>query len=102
MDESLSGLLSSLQDKYTEYLPKPKTQQFEQNISGELEGIGAQLGTNDARWVFIAQVFPDTPAERARLTSGDIILKVNGTDMTGKTPPEVATFIKGPKGTTSS
>jgi len=67
----------------------------------EYSGIGASItspGPNDL--VEIAQVFPNSPAEKAGVRKGDKVKTVNGEDMTGRTSEEVANKIKGPEGTT--
>ena len=95
---AISGMVSSLDDPYTLFLPPKENKEFKDDLGGNLEGIGAQLGLKDKRIVVIAPL-KGTPAQRAGILPGDYILKVNNTDTVGWTVPEAVTKIRGPKGT---
>lgn len=96
---AVSGMVSSLGDPYTTFLPPKENQEFKEDLGGEFEGIGAQLGLKDGRVIIIAPL-KGTPAERAGLRAGDYILKVNDEETTGWTVPQAVTKIRGPKGST--
>lgn len=94
IDAAIDGMLDYL-DVYTDYLDKDTTTDLQDRLNGQYKGIGVEISSNQDGNVYIANVFEDTPAEKAGLKSGDIILAINGDSMLGKTPSEVAATIKG-------
>lgn len=95
---SLKGLVSGLDDPYSEYFPPTDAKEFTQNLEGEFGGIGAQIGKRDDQLVVIAPL-AKTPAERAGLAPGDIILKINNEDTYGLSLEEGVSKIRGEAGT---
>ncbi len=95
---AISGMVSSLGDPYTVFLPPKSNKEFKDDLGGNLEGIGAQLGLKDERIMVIAPL-KGTPAERAGIKAGDVILKVDDAETTGWTVPEAVTKIRGTPGT---
>lgn len=96
---AISGMVSALGDPYTVFLPPQENKDFKTDLSGEFDGIGAQLGSKNDRIVVIAPL-KDLPAERAGIRAGDVITKVNNEDTVGWTVPEAVNKIRGPKGST--
>jgi carboxyl-terminal processing protease len=93
-------MAKSLKECHTYYLSPDRAKGFNQGPS-EYEGIGAQIAPGKPNeYPEISNVFPNTPAEKAGVRAGDRIKTVNGADVQGFTPEEVANKIKGPKGTT--
>jgi len=95
---AISGMVSSLGDPYTAFLPPKENQEFKQDLGGEFEGIGAQLDVKDNRIVVVAPL-KGTPAEKAGIRAADFILKVNGEETFGWTLQQAVSKIRGPKGT---
>lgn len=95
---AISGMVNALGDPYTAFLPPKENQEFKEDLGGAFEGIGAQLGLKDGRIAVIAPL-KGTPAEKAGIKSGDIILKVNSEDTAGWTVVQAVTKIRGPRGT---
>ena len=95
---AIRGMLGSLGDRYTRFLDPKEYKEMQQENRGDFEGIGAVLDTKDGR-VFIKNPTEDSPAERARLQPGDIILKVDGKLIQGLEIIEVRNRIRGPRGT---
>ena len=95
---AISGMVSSLGDPYTVFLPPSENKQVEDELRGSFEGIGIQFGFRDSKMVVIAPL-KGTPAERAGLRAGDLILKIDGVETRGMSLPEAQRRIKGPKGT---
>lgn len=95
---AITGMVSSLGDPYTAFLPPKENEEFKQDLGGEFEGIGAQLGLRDGRISVVAPL-KGTPAEAAGIRSGDLILKVEGEETVGWTVPQAVAKIRGPKGT---
>jgi carboxyl-terminal processing protease len=100
--QATDGMARSMNECHTYYLDPARAKGFNAPPQ-EYSGIGASItspGPNDL--VEIAQVFPNSPAEKAGVKKGDKVKTVNGEDMSGRTSEEVANKIKGPEGTTVS
>jgi carboxyl-terminal processing protease len=95
---AISGMVQSLGDPYTVFLPPQQNKEAKEDLGGLFEGIGAQLGVNDKKIVVIAPL-KGTPAESAGIKAGDWIVKVDGKETAGWTLPEAVSKIRGPKGT---
>lgn len=95
---AISGMVNSLDDPYTSFLPPKENEEFKQDIGGAFEGIGAQLGMEDNTVMVIAPL-KGNPAEKAGIRAGDYILKVNDEPTNGWTVQQAVTKIRGPKGT---
>lgn len=94
---SIGGIVSSLDDPYSIFMDPQLAKQFNQELSGSFEGIGAEIGIKNDNLVIIAPL-PDTPAERAGLRPGDRILAIDGRDTTGIALDYAVSIIKGVKG----
>ena len=94
---AISGMVNSLGDTdHTVFLTPADVQQENQAIAGKYEGIGAEIQTKNGT-VVITAPFDDSPAQKAGLQPGDIILKVNGTAVTNA--QDASNLVKGPAGT---
>jgi carboxyl-terminal processing protease len=94
---AISGMVSSLGDPYTVFLPPDQNKEAKDDLGGQFEGIGAQLGVKDKRIVIVAPL-KSSPAEAAGLRPGDFIVKVDGKETASWTLPEAVSKIRGPKG----
>lgn len=99
LDGAISGMVDSLGDPYTVYLPPKQNQETKEDLQGSFEGIGAQLGLKDKKIIVIAPL-ADSPAEKAGIKASDHIYKVGDEIMDGKNLPYAVDKIRGPKGTT--
>lgn len=98
-DGAIQGIFDALDDPHSTYLD-PETYSLSRNdFEGAFQGIGATV-SREGNYVVIARTIPDTPAERAGLQSGDIILAVNGEDAENWTVERAVLTIRGPRGTT--
>jgi carboxyl-terminal processing protease len=98
--QATDGMARSMNECHTYYLDPSRAKGFNAPPQ-EYSGIGATItspGPNEL--VEVAQVFPNSPAEKAGVKKGDKIKSVNGESMEGLTSEEVANKIKGPEGTT--
>ncbi len=95
---AISGMVSAVGDPYTSFFPPQENKQFKEDLGGEFEGIGAQLGMKDGR-VIIESPLKGTPAEAAGVRPQHIILKVNDEETAGWTVEQAVNKIRGPKGT---
>ncbi len=95
---AIEGVLASLGDPYSIYLDPQIAAEFESELSGTFEGIGAEIGIKQDQLKIIAPL-PDTPAERAGLMAGDAIYAIDGVDTFGMSIDEAVSRIRGEKGT---
>lgn len=96
---AINTMLASLDDPYTRFLDPKEFNEEKNSISGSLKGIGIQIGMKDGKLTVIAPI-EDTPAERAGIMAGDIILEINGKSTSSITVDKAADQIRGPEGTT--
>lgn len=94
---AIKGMVASVDDPYTFFLTPKENKQSKEDLSGKFEGIGAQLGLKDRRIVIIAPL-KDSPAKKAGVKAGDIILKVDGQSTKDWSLPYAVSKIRGPKG----
>ncbi len=95
---SLRGLAASLGDPYTVFFDPKDSQDFNNDLSGTFEGIGAEVGLrNDA--ITIIAPLADMPAEKAGIKAGDTIIAINGSSTLNMTIDQAVENIRGPKGT---
>ncbi|WP_197513291.1 S41 family peptidase [Acidihalobacter aeolianus] len=96
---AISGMVDSLGDTgHSTFLTPDMVKMADSVISGHFAGIGAEVRLK-GRQVIIVTPLDGTPAQRAHLRPGDIILKVDGKDVTGQPLGEVVDHIRGPVGT---
>lgn len=95
---SLRGLVASLGDPYSVFLDPVVTEEFTEELSGNFQGIGAEIGIKKEVLTIIAPL-PETPAARAGLVSGDKILAIDNVTTAGMSLDEAVKRIRGEKGT---
>jgi len=91
------GLLEKL-DPYSEYFTKEELKEFEEDTYGQFGGIGIEISLDKGRPVVVAPI-EGTPAYKAGLRAGDVIVKINGEDTYGMSITEVVKKIRGKPGT---
>ena len=95
----VEGMVSSLDDPYTTYVEPSAHEIQRDDLIGEYGGIGAYLAINDDDLVYLVP-FEDSPAERAGVNEGDILLTVDGVDFEQGAPlDDVSAALRGPEGT---
>ena len=98
MDGARAGVVSSAGDPYTQYLDAKAAKELEDQLTGTLSGIGAEVGIRNNKLTVVAPI-SGSPAEKAGLTSGDYIARINDEDTTQYTLDEAVAKIRGDKGT---
>ncbi len=96
---AISGMVSSLGDPYTFFLPPDVQKTSKEELNGSFEGVGIQLGFNKDKRLVVVTPLIGTPAERAGIKPQDIIVKIEDKDTINITLPEAVSLIRGPKGT---
>lgn len=95
---AIKGMMEATGDPYTSFFTVEENKKFNEDISGNFEGIGAELGVKNEILTVIAPL-QGTPAEKAGLRNGDKIIKINGKMAADMTVEEAVDNIRGPKGT---
>ncbi len=95
---AIKGLAENLGDPYTTFFSPEEASKFNEDISGEFGGIGAELEALNGQIIVVAPM-KGTPAERAGLKPRDIIIKANDTDLLGKDTTDAVKVIRGEPGT---
>lgn len=95
---AIRGMVEAVGDPYTEYYSPQSYQSTMIELTGQYQGIGAYIGKKDKQIVIIAPM-PGSPAEKAGIKSGDMILKIDGTSTAQLNTDEASQKIRGPAGT---
>lgn len=98
MEGMLSGMVQSLNDRYSRYLNPERYKQFRDSFRGVYGGIGIYADFVDD-FLVVVSTMENTPGERAGLQAGDIIVGVDNASVAGKSMSDVIEMIKGEPGT---
>ena len=95
---AINGMLQATGDPYTTFFSPVENKKFGEDISGNFEGIGAELGIKGGILTVIAPL-QGTPAEKAGIRAGDKIIKIDGKAAGDMTIEDAVDHIRGKKGT---
>ncbi len=99
-DELIKGMVDSLGDPYSVYFPPAQTKAFQEEVNGRYAGIGVVITSDKKSGLpMVLSVFPNTPASKASLKAGDLIMSADGTSLKGLSLDDVSTKVKGKIGT---
>ncbi|MEK7638825.1 MAG: S41 family peptidase [Patescibacteria group bacterium] len=98
IEGAIEGLVDTYGDPYTVYLPPEEAAHFNEDISGNFSGVGMEVGLRDGLVTIIAPL-PETPAAKAGLLAGDVIVKIDETTTEDMRIDEAVRLIRGEKGT---
>jgi carboxyl-terminal processing protease len=96
-DDSLKGVVAALHDRFSNYFTPKEYKQFQQVSNSQFSGIGLDVDQHP-RGLRIVRVYDESPASRAHLRPGDLIVAVGRTSLKGKPSDYSTSLIKGPPG----
>lgn len=99
---AIQGMVAALGDPYTVFLPPEAQKSTKEELGGSFEGVGIQIGFNKEKRLVVIAPLQGTPADKAGVKAGDMIIKIGDKDSTGLSLPEAVNLIRGPKGTSIS
>lgn len=99
LDGAIKGMFEAVGDPYTAYYDADQFQAYMEQVQGSYVGIGVVVGLNEDNKVTVVSAIDGSPGKKAGLLSGDLIVKVNGDDVTGLNLEQVVSKIKGDAGT---
>jgi len=94
---AIQGLVDSLKDPYSDFLSPEETAEFEENLTGTYEGIGAEIGIRDETLTIISPL-KGSPAEKAGLLPGDKVLEIDGSSTQDMNLTQAVMKIRGKTG----
>ncbi|MCK9360731.1 S41 family peptidase [Patescibacteria group bacterium] len=95
---AMTGMAAAFGDPYTQFFEPQSAADFQEALSGKFSGIGAEIGLKEGRITIVAPL-PDTPAEKAGIRAGDVIIAISGTSTEGMTVDKAVSLIRGDEGT---
>ncbi len=95
---AINTMLASLDDPYSVFLNSAEYSEQTSNIDSKIVGIGINITSVSGKIVVLSAI-DDTPAQKAGIQAGDVLLKVDGQDTQGKSIAEIAQLIRGEEGT---
>jgi len=96
---AISGMVAATGDPYTVFFEPVISKKFQEQVSGAFSGVGMEIGIRDSAITVIAPL-KDSPAMRAGVMAGDVVVKVDGAETTSWTVEEAVNHIRGKQGTT--
>lgn len=100
VDGAIKGMVDSLGDQFSAYMDPALYPVLNASLSGEIEGIGATVETDEqTKAVRVVSTMEGSPARKAGLQPGDVFTKVNGEDVTGLSQVELVVKVRGKAGT---
>lgn len=96
LDSAIKGMVDHLDDPYSTFMDEESSDAFNETVNGEYTGIGAEVTVQDGKAI-IYSVFENSPAFKAGLKKGDILLEISSKDVTKKTLSEITDLLKNGK-----
>ena len=98
---AIKGYIEGLDDPYTEYISKEDMKDYLEDTMGNFVGIGIyMIQDTESNRIMILSPIKNSPAEKAGIKPGDLIISVNGEECTAEDMTAISTKIKGEQGST--
>jgi len=97
VEGALVGMMNSL-DPHSSYIPAEFLKKMKEDTKGEFQGIGVKIQLDDQKNIVVFQPLPDSPAARAGVLAGDLLIKIDGVSTSGMSLDEASKRIRGPEG----
>jgi carboxyl-terminal processing protease len=98
VEGAIKGMTAALEDPYTTFMNQKEFESFNAQTEGVYSGVGIQIEVKDEN-IIVLSTFEGSPARKAGVLPGDIIEKVDGTDVSGKEYEKAVSMMKGKEGT---
>ncbi len=95
---AIQGMVSSLGDPYTSFLPPDVNQNISDQLNGKYQGIGAELDIKDGQLIIVSPI-DGSPSKAAGVLAGDKILRIEGVSTIGMSTTDAVAKIRGDSGT---
>jgi carboxyl-terminal processing protease len=96
-DDAIEGVVQRLDDRFSNYFSAAEYERFKDSQHSEFSGIGLAVSA-DKRGLRVETVYDGSPAKRAGIRPGDLIVEAAGKTLMGRNQDEAVSFIKGPPG----
>jgi carboxyl-terminal processing protease len=98
IEYAIKGMVSNL-DPHSDYLPPESFKEMQEHTTGQFGGLGMEVGMDKDGFVRVVSPIDDTPAQRAGVRSGDLIIKIDDHPVKGMTLTEAVKLMRGKPGT---
>ena len=99
LEAGISGMIRYLGDPYSTYMDKDTASDFNEDVEGTYQGIGAEIKFDEKGNVVFGKIFEGSPAEKAGVLENDMLLEIEGKSVKGMTLSNIANTVKGKKNT---
>jgi carboxyl-terminal processing protease len=96
-DDAIAGVVAKLDDRFSNYFDPDEYKKFKQSQNSEFSGVGLQVA-KDPKGLKVEVVYDGSPAKRAGLKAGDVIVAADGRDLAGKSQQDSVALVQGPPG----
>jgi len=96
-DDAIDGVVKRLDDRFSNYFSPAEYKRFKESQHSEFSGIGLSV-SGDPRGLRVETVYDGSPAKRAGMEKGDLVVEAAGHKLSGRNSDEAVSFIKGPPG----
>jgi carboxyl-terminal processing protease len=96
-DDAIAGVVAKLDDRFSNYFDPAEYKKFKQSQNSEFSGVGLQVA-QDPKGLEVEVVYDGSPAKRAGLKAGDVIVAADGHDLAGKSQQDSVSLVQGPPG----
>ncbi len=99
VEGAILGMVESMGDPYTVYMPREEYQELGDRLQGSFNGVGIVVGATEDNKITVVAPIKESPAAKAGIKSGDIIIAINGVDARKMTVDKAVKLIRGEPGT---